>query len=52
MEPDFTKVTRIEVIDHYTPAGRAYVFWEKDAEVELQLQDNERTLKIFINKKP
>lgn len=45
------KVTRVEVIDHYTPEGRAYVFWEKDAKVEVQLQDDGRTLKVFIERK-
>ncbi len=46
------KVNRVEVIDHTKSVeeggGRAYVFWEKSAKVELSLQDNDRTLKIFI----
>ena len=41
------KVTRVEVIDS---GGRAYVSWDKDNKVESQLQDDERTLKIFITK--
>ena len=39
------KVTRVEVIDG---KGRAYTKWEDTLQVEAQLQDNERTLKIFI----
>ncbi len=49
------KVTRVEIVNHYVELndphrGREYVFWEKDAKVELSLQDDERTLKIFITK--
>ena len=40
------KVTRVEVIDE---TGRAYTKW--NVKVEAQLQDDERTLKIFIYKK-
>ena len=40
------KVTRVEIIDE---TGRAYVRWEKNLNVQVQLQDNERTLKIFIS---
>ena len=43
-----SKVTRVEVIDEN---GRTYVNWNKDNEVELQLQDNGRTLKVFIKQK-
>ena len=39
------KVIRIEVIDE---KGRSYVNWNSNNIVELQLQDDERTLKIFI----
>ena len=39
------KVTRVEVIDG---KGRVYTKWEDTLQVEVQLQDNERTLKIFI----
>ena len=46
------KVNRVEVIDHTKSVekggGRAYVFWEDKAEVELSLQDEGRTLKVFI----
>lgn len=49
---DTSKVNRVEVIDHTRPiedgGGRAYVFWEDEAEVEIQLQDDGRTMKIFI----
>lgn len=39
-------VTRVEVID---AEGRSYVNWDDSAVVELSLQDDARTLKIFIN---
>ena len=56
-----TKVTRVEVIDHTKGVeeggGRCYTFWNeydvsdvKNPKVELQLQDNGRTLKVFISK--
>ena len=38
------KVTRVEVIDS---VGRAYTNYDCK-EVEIQLQDGERTLKIFL----
>lgn len=42
---DTTKVTRIAVIDD---KGRSYVYTEA-ASVTAQLQDQDRTLKIFVN---
>ena len=42
------EVTRVEVIDD---TGRAYVNRNQDNAVEVQLQDNGRTLKVFIYKK-
>ena len=43
------KVTRVEVIDE---TGRAYVrYLEDDQKVVSSLQDDERTLKVFINRK-
>lgn len=45
---DTTKVTRVEVID---TNGRAYVHWGKNSIVEIQLQDEGRTIKIFISKR-
>lgn len=42
---DTSNVNRVEVI---TNKGREYVFWEKEANVEVVLQDDDRTLKIFI----
>jgi hypothetical protein len=41
-------VTRVEVIDKN---GRSYVNWSVDNIVELSLQDDGKTLKIFINKR-
>lgn len=52
---DTSKVTRIEVIDHTMPleagGGRAYSNRFVQGEVEIQLQDDNRTLKVFIHKK-
>ena len=46
---DTAKVTRVEVINHYSGQGRYMVFGPTpDARVEAQLQDDGRTLKIFI----
>ena len=48
---DTSLVTRVEIIDHQTvpTVGRAYV--KTDCKnVEIQLQDDGRTLKIFISK--
>lgn len=48
---DTRKVTRVEVIDHQSAPiiGRAYV--KRDCQnVEVVLQDDGKTLKIFISK--
>ena len=45
-----SKVTRIEVIDHRQsakPIGR--VFTSRSCRVEMFLQDDERTLKVFVD---
>ena len=42
------QVTRVEVIDD---TGRAYVNRNPDNAVEVQLQDDGKTLKVFIYKK-
>ena len=42
------RLTRVEVIDE---RGRSYVNWHPDNEVKISMQDDNRTLKIFINKK-
>ena len=48
-------VNRVEVIDHTLDVenggGRAYVKYENGIKVDLDIQDNGRTLKIFITKK-
>lgn len=43
---DFSKVTRVEVIDSN---GRAYVAY--DVEPTIMLQDGGRTLKVFVDRK-
>lgn len=49
---DTSKINRVEVIDHTKGfedgGGRAYVFWEDKAKVTLHIQDDGRTLKVFI----
>jgi hypothetical protein len=40
------QVTRVEIIDD---TGRVYVTWGITS-LELQLQDDDRTLKIFLSK--
>lgn len=42
---DYSKVTRVEIID---ASGRAYTKMDIKS-VELQLQDDARTLKLFIS---
>lgn len=44
---DTSKVNRVEVIDE---KGRSYVNWKPTNRVSVQLQDDGKTLKIFINK--
>lgn len=50
---DTSKVNRVEIINHGNGDGRVFSYWESDGiiKVEAILQDDERTLKIFISKK-
>ena len=41
------QVARVEVIDEH---GRSYVNWDDNNKVEVNYQDQNRTLKIFISK--
>lgn len=43
-----TEAVRVEVI---TDAGRGFVSWNENNEVELQYQGGGKTLKIFIHEK-
>lgn len=45
---DLPKITRVEVIDE---DGRSYVNWDKNSRVRISIQDNLKTLKIFITDK-
>jgi hypothetical protein len=40
-------VTRVEVIDE---KGRSYVAWHDDLKVSASLQDDGRTLKLFVGR--
>jgi hypothetical protein len=42
-----TRITRVEVI---TNTGRDYVSWEDDNDIVTSIQDEGRTLKVFVNK--
>ena len=44
------KVTRVEIINHQDGIGRVFTKYNCQ-KVELSLQDDERTLKIFISPK-
>lgn len=43
-----SKITRVEVIDEN---GRSYTKYCKEGEMTLSVQDDGRTLKVFIDKK-
>jgi hypothetical protein len=45
------QVSRVEIINHLEDKGREYVFWDDKAHITISLQDDGRTLKIFIEKK-
>ncbi len=45
---DTSKGTRVEVIDQN---GRSYVNWKDSNVVEAMLQDDGKTLKVFITNK-
>lgn len=60
-ELNLERTTRIEVIDHTRlledGGGRVYTYWNnydkqdvKNPKIELSIQDNGQTLKIFITK--
>jgi hypothetical protein len=42
-----TRITRVEVIDG---EGRSYVSWEDDNDIVTSIQDDGKTLKVFVNK--
>jgi len=48
MEEKVKNCTRVEVIDE---DGRSYVNWHTDNIVKFDMQDDGRTLKIFIKRK-
>jgi hypothetical protein len=49
-EQEFPRVTRVEVID-YTKGqdARVFVKWQDGIKVSVSLQDDGRTMKIFIS---
>jgi hypothetical protein len=44
------RITRVELVDWKTPAGRVFVHREEDSDISFDLQDDGRTLKVFIKK--
>ena len=42
-------INRVEIITH--DEGRVYVNWEKDNKITTSLQDDGRTIKVFVNTK-
>jgi hypothetical protein len=42
-----TRITRVEIIDG---EGRSYVNWNEDNDIVTSIQDDGKTLKIFVNK--
>lgn len=47
---DTSKITRVEVINHAKGGkGREYTQWSPDIKIDLSIQDDDRTLKIFIS---
>lgn len=44
----FIGITRVEVINHKNETGRAYSFRDDSAKVWVSIQDNGRTLKVFV----
>ena len=47
LEQKLKKVTRLTVVDHKNGIGRVIEVW--DVKLELDFQDEGRTLKVFIN---
>ena len=52
MQSDIYKINRLEIIDHTEQGrGRAFTKWEDVPFLaEVELQDGEKTLKIFLTK--
>lgn len=46
---DTSTINRVEVIDE---KGRSYVNWKPSNQTQIMIQDNNRTLKIFISQRP
>lgn len=49
---DITKVTRVEIINYLNHKGRVYSIGPLSTmKVEISIQDDGRTLKVFIDKR-
>lgn len=47
---DTTKITRLEIINHKDDLGREGVKYFNPGQLEIQVQDSGRTLKLFLLK--
>lgn len=45
----FSRITRFEIIDRNY--GRTNVFWDNNLELNISLQDDNRTLKVFVDER-
>lgn len=48
---EYRNVTRVEVINHANSKGRVYTIQNEGISVSVDLQDQGRTLKVFIDKR-
>lgn len=55
LKTNTANVNRLEVIDHTAPVeeggGRSVLFWDDEKQVDLEFQDDGRTLKVLIHEK-
>lgn len=52
-QEELPKINRVEIINHSKYGnGRDYVIWEDDIEAEISMQDDGKTLKVFIKNSP
>lgn len=52
---ELDKVTRLEIIDHTKSledgGGRTVVFWDDKKQIDISIQDDNKTLKVFIHER-
>ena len=50
-EENLSNVTRLELIDYTAKVPRSYVVWDESIKVTQELQDDGRTLKVFVRRR-